>query len=114
VPAPAPVVACPDGNEFYISAGQVGSSAFCNQTWSVNTLVFSDVLSMEELLGRRICKDGDFFNGRGFTYIVSDSPYVYQGKGSFKAIKIDSNGLVQTNFYKNCQAKGTGTSDQIL
>lgn len=112
-PAPAPVVACPDGTEFFLSAGQRGSSAFCNQAWSVSTLVFSDSFTMEGLLGKYICKDGNFFNGRGLTYIVSDSPYTFQGGGSFKAIKIDSNGLVTTNFYAKCDA-GNGTSDQIL
>jgi hypothetical protein len=78
-------------------------------------LVHSDSFTMEGLLGKYICKDGNFFNGRGFTYIVSDSPYSFQGGGSFKAIKIDSNGLVTTNFYANCQNKtGSGLSDQIL
>jgi hypothetical protein len=73
-------------------------------------MIASSVSTMELLLGNYVCKDGDTFKGRGFTYIVSESPYAYQGGGFARYVKIDDNGLVTTNFYSQCD----GSGDQIL
>tara|TARA_B110000285_G_scaffold203670_1_gene240004 strand:+ start:26235 stop:27746 length:1512 start_codon:yes stop_codon:yes gene_type:complete len=114
---PASVPTCPGTNTYFLSAGKQLGGDFCDNTYSTATPVDSTGVSINELMGTKLCKGGNPFNGKGLRYGVTTfatDAGAGVGVGDFKIVQVDSNGTVLSVEIGNCRSGGNGKVAQML
>ena len=79
--------------------------------------ITSTASSISGLMGTKICRSGNPFDGRSLRYAVSlfsTSSGAGVGVGDFYIIQIDGNGTVLSVEIHNCKSGGDGQGSQIL
>lgn len=106
---PAEIDDC-GANTFYLSTAKTSVNNFCDNTYTTTSTIQSTGITVTELMGTKICKNGTPFNGKGYYYGVSTSSTnsVGVGVGDFYLIKIDTTGIVLDVQIRNCASGGDG------
>ena len=104
-------------NGFFISGGKELIGDFCDRTFATTMAITSTASSISGLMGTKICRSGNPFDGRSLRYAVSlfsTSSGAGVGVGDFYIIQIDGNGTVLSVEIHNCKSGGDGQGSQIL
>ena len=104
-------------NGYFISTGKQLAGDFCDGTFACTTAITSTGTSISGLMGNKICKNGNPFDGQGLRYAVklfSTSSGAGIGVGDFYVLHIDNTGVVLSVEIRNCKSGGDGQGSQIL
>tara|TARA_R100000935_G_scaffold40385_2_gene61917 strand:+ start:421 stop:1878 length:1458 start_codon:yes stop_codon:yes gene_type:complete len=103
-------------NTYYISAGKVSPTDFCDDTYTTSKELLSTGSTINEGLGATSCIKGAPFAGKDLYYAVSTSSInsgAGIGVGTFKVWQIDNNGVITDVSIVGCDTGGGGSVSNL-